>query len=82
MKVNSSCEEGKKSNNYQKFSKKVFLKISTKEEKQNCPVYVKLNNKCSTTIFELEIFIDSAKFKHFTEYDHHRDLKGVVIKRL
>jgi hypothetical protein len=32
----------------------------------------KLNNKYDATIFELEIFIGSAKFKHFIEYDLKR----------
>ncbi len=46
----------------------------------NCYFPNKLNNKYDTTIFELEIFIGSAKFKHLIEYDHIEIKKESLLK--
>ncbi|BAG13967.1 AAA family ATPase [Candidatus Endomicrobiellum trichonymphae] len=40
----------------------------------------RLNNKYNSTIFELEFFIGSAKFKHFIEYDHIEIKKESLLK--
>jgi AAA15 family ATPase/GTPase len=47
---------------------------------QNCYFPNRLNNKYNTTIFELEIFIGSAKFKHLIEYDHREIKKESLLK--
>ena len=40
----------------------------------------KLNSKYNTTIFELEIFSGSAKFKHFIEYNNEEIKKEALLK--
>jgi hypothetical protein len=42
----------------------------------------KLNNKYDASIFELKIFINSAKFKHFIEYDHIEIKKEPLLREM